>query len=42
MLAANGVLVYAKVLSENMDDKTYNKEQLDDVEDLLKLPKNKP
>lgn len=35
--AANGILVDAKVLSGNMDDKTYNKEQLDDVEDLLKL-----
>lgn len=35
--AANGILVDSKVLSGHMDDKTYNKEQLDDVEDLLKL-----
>jgi len=40
--AASGILVDAKVLSGNMDDKTYNKEQLDDVEDLLKLLKINP
>ncbi len=34
--AASGILVDAKILSGNMDDKTYNKEQLDDVEDLLR------
>lgn len=40
--AASGILVDAKVLSGNMDDKTYNKEQLDDVEDLLELLKINP
>lgn len=35
--SANGILVDGKVLSGHTDDKTYNKEQLDDVEDLLKL-----
>jgi len=40
--AASGILVDAKVLSGNMDNKTYNKEQLDDVEDLLKLLKINP
>lgn len=33
---ANGVMVDAKVLSGNKDDKTYNSETLDDVEDVLK------
>jgi len=33
---ANGVIVDAKVLSGNMDDKTYNKENLDEVSDVLK------
>lgn len=32
---ANGVVADAKVLSGNMDDKTYNKENLDDVEQIL-------
>ncbi|MBU3183176.1 IS1634 family transposase, partial [Clostridium psychrophilum] len=32
---ANGVMVDAKVLSGNKDDKTYNNETLDDVEDVL-------
>ncbi len=32
---ANGVVSDAKVLSGNMDDKTYNKETLDDVDKLL-------
>ncbi|MDO9533741.1 MAG: IS1634 family transposase [Bacillota bacterium] len=31
----NGVITDAKVLSGNMDDKTYNKENLDDVDRLL-------
>lgn len=33
---ANGVMVDAKVLSGNKDDKTYNNETLEDVEDVLK------
>lgn len=33
---ANGVIVDAKVLSENMDDKTYNKENLNEVPNILK------
>lgn len=33
---ANGIIVDAKVLSGNMDDKTYNNENLDDVVELLK------
>lgn len=33
---ANGAMVDAKVLSGNKDDKTYNSETLDDVEDVLK------
>lgn len=32
---ANGVMVDAKVLSGNKDDKTYNSETLEDVEDIL-------
>jgi transposase len=32
---ANGTIVDAKVLSGNMDDKTYNKENITDVENLL-------
>jgi transposase len=31
----NGVVTDAKVLSGNMDDKTYNKENLEDVDELL-------
>ena len=33
---ANGVMVDAKVLSGNKDDKTYNSETLEDVEGVLK------
>jgi len=33
---ANGVIVDAKVLSGNKDDKTYNQENLDEVGDVLK------
>jgi len=32
---ANGTIVDAKVLSGNMDDKTYNKENIDDANELL-------
>lgn len=32
---ANGIIVDAKVLSGNMDDKTYNYENLDDIEGIL-------
>ncbi len=32
---ANGVIVDAKVLSDNASDKTFNKEQLEDVNDIL-------
>jgi len=35
----NGVVTDAKVLSGNMDDKTYNKENLEDVDKLLKETK---
>lgn len=31
----NGIVTDAKVLSGNMDDKTYNKENLEDVDELL-------
>lgn len=33
---ANGIVVDAKVLSGNMDDKTYNNQTLDEVNELLK------
>lgn len=33
--AANGIIVDAKVLSGNMDDKTYNHENLDDIDEIL-------
>ena len=32
---ANGIIVDAKVLSGNVDDKTYNNENLDDVASVL-------